>query len=338
MKTKLVVSLIVLGIGFSSCKKDDSPSKIDKTEVITFGPGYTNDLYYSLSNGLVSEVPRATWDIAFSVYTMSSSIIINESTGIILKAYPNAWTWTGAIDTTGFHTWTSLRNSNTSWEDGAFNANATGYPNYGWGTYNSISHNIENAEGNKLYIIKLANGGFKKIWVEIKYSSLQKYTFRYADLNGENPQVISMMDVSNSKANFVYYSLQNNLRLDREPDATTWDLLFTRWEDIDGTTPYMVAGVLQNYIDRGYGSPKDIGVKAIDITIADPANITYTDGDFSTDINTIGWDWKTYAGSWSVPTDKFFIIKDKAGKIYQIQFLTFDGSSTGNFSFNIKGL
>lgn len=313
---------------------------IVKNQSLSYGAAYANDVYYSLKNGVISTVPRATWDLAFSVYSMSSSIIINESTGVLLKAFPNSWTWASTTDTTGFVNWTSLRNSDTSWETGAFNANATGYPNYGWGIYNPVSHNIENAEGGKLYIIKFADKSCKKVWIETKLSSLQKYSFRFANLDGSNEHVISSLDLSASKANFVYYSLQNNTRLDREPDTKTWDLLFTRWEDIDNATPYMVAGVLQNYIAKG-GAPgaiQDLGVKAIDFTTTDPSTISYTDGQFSTNINTIGWKWKTFNNGWSVPTNKYYIVKDKAGRIYQIQFLTFGGSGTGNFSFNIKQL
>ncbi len=342
MKTNLLfASLLITALAFTSCKKDEETiSKVNRDEALSLGASYTNDIYYSLKNGVVSTVPRATWDIAFSVYSMSSSIIINESNGITLKAFPNAWTWASTTDTTGFHGWLSLRNSDTSWETGAFNADATGHPNYGWGIYNSVSHNIVNAEGEKLYIIKFTNGSCKKVWIETKYSSLQKYSFRFADLDGSNEHPVSNMDVSNSNANFVYYSLQSNTRLDREPDTKTWDLLFTRWEDLDGITPYMVTGVLQNYIAKGGapGSTNDLGVKAIDFTIVDPANISYTDDQFSANINTIGWKWKTFAGTWTVPTNKYYIVKDKAGRIYQIQFLTFGGSSTGNFSFNIKQL
>ncbi|RPH31442.1 MAG: hypothetical protein EHM93_13575 [Bacteroidales bacterium] len=318
-----------------------SLTTIIKNQSLSYGASYADDIYYSLKNGVISTVPRATWDIAFSVYSMSSSIIINESNSITLKAFPNAWTWASTIDTAGFSTWLSLRNSDTSWETGAFNANATGHPNYGWGIYNPVSHNIVNAEGGKLYIIKFADKSCKKVWVEIKYSSLQKYSFRFANLDGSNEHVISNLDVSTSNANFVYYSLQSNTRLDREPDTKTWDLLFTRWEDLDGTTPYIVAGVLQNYIAKGGapGSIQDLGVKAIEITTSDPSTISYTDGQFSTNINTIGWKWKTQsAGVFSVPTNKYYIVKDKAGRIYQIQFLTFSGGSTGNFSFNIKQL
>lgn len=317
-----------VGVGYG---QSISFSTIVKNQTITLGPGYTNDVYYSLKNGVVATAPRTNWDIAFSVSTRSSSIIINEAngTGTILKLYPKTWTWAGAIDTTGYSTWPRLANSNTDWEVGAFNANATGHPNYGWGIYNAVNHNIENAEGGTLYIIKLGNGTFKKVWIETKFSSLQKYSFRYANIDGTSPQIVSNMSLAGSKANYGYYSLQNNqLIANREPDATTWDLLFTKWEDIVSSQPYIVTGVLQN-----------IGVKAIDLTVSDPANITYTDNQFSLDINTIGYDWKSFNGaSYDVATNRVFVVKNVAGKVYKIIFTSFAGSSTGVLAFTIKEL
>lgn len=328
MKTKLfLASVIILGIGFSSCKKDDSTSKIDKTETISLGAAYVNDIYYSLSSGIVSTVPRATWDIAFSVSTRSSSIIINEGSGVELKVYPttSGWSWTSPISIANYASWPSLSNSDTEWETGAFNANATGHPNYGWGIYNTNTHNIE---GNALYIIKLRNGTFKKIWIEMKYSALQKYSFRYADTDGTNEQIVSNLNISDSQANYVYYSLQDNSRVDREPNATTWDLLFTKW--VDNSINYPVTGVLQN-----------IEIPAISVTIDNPANATYTEADFVTNINTIGSNWKVndpVTHAYTIPTNKTYFVKNKDGKVFQITFTSFAGSTTGDLSFKIKEL
>jgi len=138
------------------------------------------------------------------------------------------------------------------------------------------------------------------------------------------------MDLSDSKANFVYYSLQNNTRLDREPDATTWDLLFTKWEDVSSDQPYMVVGALQN-----------IGVKAIDLTVTDPATITYTDDQFSEAINTIGYDWKSFnmnTMQYEIASNRVFIGKDKDGKVFKLKFTAFAGTSTGTIAFDINEL
>jgi len=300
-----------------------------KNQTITLGASYANDVYFSLKDGVISTVSRTDWDIAFSVSTRSSSIIINEGANVALWVYPNAWTWATPSDTTGIKNWTSrVRNSNTDWEVGAFNANATVHPNYGWGNYIEASHNIVNADGGALYIIKLRNGSYKRIWIETKFSSAQKYSFRYSDIDGSNPQVVTEMNLAGYKGNYGYYSLQDNqLIANREPDKTTWELLFTKWEDVNSDQPYIVTGVLQN-----------IGVKAIEQTTTDFTNITYTDNQFVSDINAIGYDWKSFAGSWTVLNNKAYIVKNVAGKVYLIVFKTFAGSSTGTLTFDIREL
>jgi len=42
------------------------------------GPGYANDIYYSMDEGQIANIPRAGWDIAFYTCAISAGIIINE--------------------------------------------------------------------------------------------------------------------------------------------------------------------------------------------------------------------------------------------------------------------
>lgn len=325
---RYLIFALLLTISINSCKKEASGGGlITKSENLSMGAGYANDIYYRLSDGLITSVPRSDWDIAFSVPAREAAILTNDASGVTLKAYPvvSGWTWTTAIDTTGFHSWTDLYNSDTTWTEGAFNANATGHPNYGWGIYNSTSHNIE---GSSLYIIKLRNGTFKKIWIEMKYSALQKYSFRYADLDGSNEQVVSNWNISDSKANFVYYSLQDNLRVDREPESSSWDILFTKY--IDKSINYPVTGILQN-----------TGVGALESTDIDPLSEVMPSTGYLSAISTIGSDWKTInmtTFQYTIDGSRVFLLKDKDNKIFRIRFKTFDGSSTGNLSFDISTL
>ena len=82
------------------------------------------------------------------------------------------WNWSDPVDTTGYKSWTPLYNSDTTWTEGAFNMNATGHPNYGWGEYDTNTHNLT---GVALYIIKTRAGSYKKIWIMNKLSAQQKY-------------------------------------------------------------------------------------------------------------------------------------------------------------------
>ncbi len=306
---------------FTGCEKDKGPNTpVPENDSISMGAGYANDIFYSFENGKVAEVSRTNWDIAFSVDAQSSAILINEAAGVELKVYPtqDGWQFSDAVDTAGYNSWDLLLNPDTTWADGAFGANATGHPNYGWGNYNATSHNVE---GCALYIIKLRNGEFRKIFIEMKYSTQQKYTFKYAALDGSNESSVDL-DVSDSDANFVYYDLENGTRLDREPSAASWDLLFTKYKD--NSMVYDVTGVLLNP-----------AATAAEIDATDLENVSWTEDDFSDDISTIGWDWKTFnmdAMAYVVDAERVFVVKTQDESVYALQFTAFD-YTTGKFVF-----
>ena len=310
-------------IGINACEKD-STSLVTKSETLSLGASYVNDIYYRLSDGLTTSVPRANWDIAFSVSAREAAILSNGGSGVILKAYPVTpnWTWANTIDTAGYHTRTALINSDTTWTEGAFNMNATGHPNYGWGSYNELTHNLT---GVSLYIIKTRNGSFKKIFIDNKISVDQKYTFRYADLNGSNEKVVNLSLAGKTK-NFVYYSLETNEELDREPETDKWDIVFTKY--IDKNINYTVTGVLQN-----------ISVTALESSDVDPLSEVMPSTGFLTAISTIGADWKSFSMDtfqYTMDETCVFFVKDQDEKIHRIRFTSFEGSATGNLSFDVS--
>jgi len=323
---KRIIYLVIAGfltIGLNSCEKN-STTLVTKSIDLSMGATYANDVYYRLSDGLTTQVPRTNWDIAFSVPAREAAILINSTSGVVLKAFPVAegWLWETPIDTAGYYTWTSLTNSDTTWTEGAFNANATGHPNYGWGIYNEMTHNLT---GSSLYIIKTRNGSFKKIWIENKQSADQKYTFRCADLDG-SMEMSHTINCAGKTNNFVYYSIDTQAEVVREPATDKWDLLFTKY--IDNTIHYTVTGVLQNS-----------GVKALESTDIDPASTSFPSTGFNTAISTIGSDWKTFDMDtfvYNIDDTRVFFVKDQDGKIYRIRFTSFEGSSTGDLSFDVS--
>jgi hypothetical protein len=322
-KIVYIILIVMLIAGLNSCKKESS-SLVTMSETISLGAGYADDVFYRLSDGLITTEPRSNWDIAFSVSSRESAILTNGTSGVELKAYPVApgWSWATAIDTAGYYTWAPLYNSDTTWVDGAFNMNATGHPNYGWAEYDMITHNLT---GVSLYIIKTRNGSFKKIWIEQKLSVAQKYTFRYSDLDGSNEKNV-IMDLAGKNKNFVYYSLETDSEVDREPDADKWDIVFTKY--IDKSINYPVTGVLQN-----------VGVTAQESTDTDPDSEVMPTSNYLTVMSTIGSDWKiidmvTY--QYSIDETRVFFIKDLNDNIYRIRFTSFEGSATGILSFDIS--
>ncbi len=322
-KTGILILTVIIMLSAFSCEKD-SESLTTRSETLSLNAGYENDLYYRLSDGLTTPVARASWDIAFSVAAREAAILTNGGSGVTLKAYPVPpnWTWADAIDTTGYHTWTALNNSDTSWVEGAFNMNATGHPNYGWGVYNEVTHNLN---GVSLYIIVTRNGLGKKIWIENKISVDQKYSFRYSDLNGSNEHVVNL-DLAGKNKNFVYYSLETDEEIDREPETDKWDIVFTKY--IDNSINYNVTGVLQN-----------IGVTAQESTDVDPLPEVMPTTGYMTNMSIIGSDWKTFdmnTFEYEIDDSRVFYVKDVNEKIYRIRFTSFEGSATGNLSLDVS--
>jgi len=316
----------MLLIMLNSCtKSSDTGVTLDtKSASISMGAGYANEVYYKLSDGTSTSVPRNNWDIAFIVSSREASILINSTSGVELKAYPVSagWTWSDPVDIAGYSGWTSLYNSDTTWTEGAFNMNATVQPNYGWGVYDVNTHNLT---GVSLYIIKTRAGAYKKIWIMNKLSSLQQYTFQYSDIDGSNEKTVNL-DLAASTKNFDYYSLDTNEEVDREPESSEWDILFTKY--IDRTINYPVTGVLQN-----------IDITAQQSTDTDPASQDFPATGFLENINTIGYDWKIndpITHLYTIDGTRVFFAKDKNGVVYRIKFNTFEGSATGNISFDIS--
>lgn len=197
----------------------------------------------------------------------------------------------------------------------------TSNPNdVGWGVYNSVTHIIT---GDSLFVIKLSNGSYKKLWI-INVAG-GGYNFKYADLDGNNLQTKFLLKSTYSGKNFAYYSLQTNMELNREPVASAnWDLLFTQYTAFI-PTPYTVSGVLAN--------------KGVDVAQADDVTnpSTYNNWSahtFGTDINIIGYDWKAYTSSWKLTTDTVYFVKSKQGDIWKLIFTGFGGASTGNYIFS----
>ncbi len=304
-----------------------------QSETLSMGPGYANDLYYSFENGTIEEIARNNWDIAFYTPKFSAGILVNGGKGAYLYTYPTGDTsdWT-AIDTSGIdETWKPIYNSPTVWEDGAFNVNATGHPDYGWGTYNMATHNLT---GDSIYIIKIPFGEnyiYKKLWIVGKQSLANIYTIRYADLDGANEMTEAIEVAPYENKRFYYYSLTSNEGLDREPESDTWDILFTKYmdltEDNEGNwVPYLVTGATSNvdlYANKFY-------------PVADDFN-NWFEMPFDSAKNVIGYNWKSFdmgTFTWQIADSTAFFVQNYAGDVYKLTFESWEGSTTGNFVIN----
>ena len=317
---QFVTAIVVCTMGFSFIANGQMAA-----DSVEMGAGYANDIYYSMENGEIASVDRSNWDIAFYSQTLSAGIIINEGKTLECTLYPNADTagWDN-VDTTGLSTWPVLYNSPEMWEEGAFNRHSLSDFDYGWGVYNPINHNVV---GDSVYILTWADGSAKKLWIKRKISMQNIYEFAYADLDGSNlvTETINCNDYTDK--NFVYYSMQTQEVLDREPAADSWDFVCTKYVTLyNGTTPYPVTGVLMN-----------IDVPANRFDMVEPDFNDWSSEPFDSTKVSIGYDWKYFdmgaiPPGYVVEDSIAFFVSDRNTNVYKLVFTAFDYMS-GKFVF-----
>jgi hypothetical protein len=324
---------LVLIISLFSCKKSSNGPDTTST-TITLGASYANDVYYSFDNGVVGTPPRTNWDIGFNTYIRSSTIITNGAAGVKLYTYSkgdtSAWYNSNPLDTTNMK-WNVLYNSDTTWTFGAFERNmgAAGSFDYGWARYNTVSHDLLS---DSIYIIQLQDGSYKKLWMKRKYSTLNIYSFQFANLDGSN-LVSTTVDCSQYTAkNFIYYSLSNKTIVDREPAKGTWDVMIGKYMEMVALSPggvkipYPVTGVLTNS-----------GVLSATLDNVDVTTIDYSTAKFVTNISEIGSDWKAFdqtTNKYTLVGNRVYFVQNANSNVYKMLFTSFAGSSTGVLTFD----
>ncbi len=341
MKTKYYTIVALLATTLSGILPVMGQKVGPVTDTVFMGPGYANEIYYSMAEGNKGTISRKQWDIAFRASRMSASILTNDAAnnsslginGVELYTYPKSDSsgWS-TVDTSGLFGWKNMVNSTTDWETGAFDQNQLGHPDYGWGKYNSVTHDVM---GDSLYIIKLRDGSLRKLFIRRKFSSLNMVEFRYANIDGTHDTTVTVdcnpYSSPNAQKNFVGYSITTNQVVDFEPVAfDQWDILFTKYmytypEGPNFGAIYPVTGVLSNY-----------NTKVNKFDDVDPDFMMWDTETMDSTRSPIGWEWKVLNNStftFEIVERQVYFIQDIAGNIHKLVFKDFAGSSTGRIVF-----
>ena len=317
-----ILGLALVAINVNSQSVNDS---------ISMEPLYTNQVFYSLDNGKVSSINNNDWELGFSMYgngAAGSAIILNEATAT-LWAYPGDTADWNAFDTTNYVAWEQLLNTDTSWTNGAFNVHrgAAGALDLGWGVLNPLNNYW--TLGDSLYLAKLSDNSFRKIWIVSLKSGV--WEFKYANVDGSNEQSFTIDKANNPNRNFVYHSILNEQTADREPDNTTWDIMFAKHIDFVNP-PGMYVGVTSVFNNRNVWS-----AKANETDYATASTSVTPQTTFNQNINNIGREWKKYKSAigWTVyDSIAYFIYDNDSTDFYRLVFTGFGGSTTGKAYFN----
>jgi len=301
---------------------------------VSLQPSYANDVYYSLKNGVQREENSKNWHIGFSLSIADSAAVwANHSGGArvydINKTY-SQWSSVSLNDTS---TGTLIYNNDQYWSNGAFNDITSANPfDYGWGVYNLDSHNVY---GTKVFLVK-ANNEFYKFYIQKLVALPMEWYFEYAKFDSLGVAGTSILDTLKKQNGyqdnlFAYYNLTTGTDTNREAPAPTWDIHFIRYTtDAPGSGPLVNNNVVGALMNRGALATR---VQQIPADTVFQNAYTYTPN-LSPIISTIGYNWKTPPPpTWTILDSNSYLIKEKNGGIYLLEFLNFGGNTTGKIYF-----
>jgi hypothetical protein len=324
MKQIFLSLLILASLSYSS--------RAQIMDSISMGPGANQMVFYSLSAGTVATASNEDWQIAFSmrgaVYpyntNQATAIRINEAFGFkVFRSPTQKIASFSSFDTTGYHSWQQLHNPDTTWKIGAFNINknfANDF-NYGWGGYNSTTHAI--SSDSSLYLLVMPNGDIKKFaLLDLSYDTA--YNMIVGNLNATVPDAIQVHKTSATKRTrcFVYLDLDAKVVRDKEPNITSWDMVFLRYTNTayDPINPTQDMGVLTNDRLMAYAAP-----------VSEINNGCSFARSYSPFINVIGKSFVTHPSENLIPDLSYWLTDGTRN--YKLRFTDFGSAYSGRISF-----
>lgn len=304
------------------------------SDSIQMGPGYRNEVFYSLGGGNQGNSPLMDWELAHTQVKMDNCIRANHVAGVRVVPYPkgdiNDW---NKFDTSGWKSWRMVFNDIKKRELGAFNQQkGLSMWDFSWGVYNTTTHEVV---GDSMYLLILNAGTpnqlFRKFY-PVKQDASGNLQVRMAELNGGNDTVLNVLSATAGSRAYKYVHLQKKTQPLREP-AAPWDLVFTQYfaptfDPMSGQTiPYPVMGVETNQ------GVTVAAVRGVDRAAINPADWK---SQLADNLTGIGSNWKSFNRS----TNKFtcvdslsYLVKTVDGQYWLLYFSRFDGSATGKVVF-----
>jgi len=342
--TKLI-ALLCIATAFTACKKDSDPIvEIPASDGSTLtlngligseaGSSAGNSVFVDFSVDKQTAVARGSWDLGF--YGGADwRVILNHSVGataIVLNK--TDLTTVTAADTINLVSPLLLGQGQGTMT--AVDAVDGSLSTYLGGTV--IAPISATEAENKVYIVNRGtaglaageNRGWQKIRV-LRSANGNGYTLQYAKINETTFKTLSIAKDANY--NFKYASFVTGA-LNVEPVKAEWDIVWgMSTYKANATTPYPYSDlVLINFAG---------GVTAAEVLVA--SGTTYADFKEAnltglTFLNTreaIGSKWRVTGGAppsttvGGVLSDRFYVVKDGAGNIYKLKFVSYTNTDGG---------
>jgi HmuY protein len=336
---KKLFLLPLAALAFTACS-DDEGGYVEPIEQISEGTvlgtaetplglggsNQQNAVYVDLSGETTYPVARNSWDLGF--YSGSTPrVVINGALAMAAKK----------LETTDI---TLVQEVDATVAVGTFQAENMAYVDNPTGELTgTVFGDIATSEATaSVYLVNLGNSvpttpasagsvntaGTPRGWKKVKvWASATAYTVQFADLDATTAQTVTL--TKDTLYNFTFLSLTSGTTVAVEPQAADWDLSFTTFtNEVFQETASAGAYFYSDYVVSNTKG----GVTAVAIDgNADAYNAltlsSFNSGGYvlSTDQRAIGEHWRDVFTR-TTYEDVFFVVKDPAGNLYKIRFLS----------------
>jgi hypothetical protein len=283
---------------------------------------YANTVYFDLSGSNQTGVDRKSWNLGF-YGGADFRVILNPAYQSTAKATTktdiNAVTLADSVGIALNH---NVEDPTTVTVADDWNGDLT---------KTAIAEISATEADNKVYVYSFEGNKSADKWFKVKITrNGAGYKVQYARLGSTT---IKTLDVAkNADFNFIFASLETDKVVSAEPRSKSWDFSWSYSTYNSGlNTPYWV----QDYVAiNKVGGVSGAQIMNTTVTYADFKEANIAAVTWSTAPDVIGTKWRGAAipGSTTpagVRTDRFYIIKDAAGNVYKIQFLSYTNTDGG---------
>jgi hypothetical protein len=284
---------------------------------------YQNMVFFDLSGNNQTTVDRKSWNLGF-FGGADFRVILNASYQSTAKATTKTDINTVTLaDSAGI-----FLNHNV--EDTATVALADSWA--GDLTKTAIAAVSANDADNKVYLYSFEGSKAATKWYKLKITrSGTGYKIQYALLGSTTIKTLEIP--KNADYNFTYASLETDKIVAGEPRTKSWDFSWSYSTYNSGlNTPYWVQDYVAINKLGGVSGAQILNTGTLTYATFKESDITAVT--WSTAADVIGTKWRGAAVPSSttpagVRTDRFYVIKDAAGNVYKLQFLSYTSTDGG---------
>ncbi len=339
-KINQLLSVTAFAVIFTSCSKDEIPvivvppsdgSTLTLNGLIGAEAGTSagNSVFVDFSKDKQTSVERASWDLGFYAGADHKVILNHMTGGSVLQINK---TDINAVTEADFNAADLLiggANGDFTLYDDPTKANVL--------EATAISTISATDADNKVYILNRTANSVAAAAEMYKIRILRNgtgYTLQYAKVSESTFKTISIS--KDSKFNFQFVSLANDRITNVEPEKLDWDI---NWGFSIYFTAFGTSNVPYTFSDLVFINNLS-GVSAAEMIFTGAtANTTVNYADFKeanlgsvtfkTERDVIGSKWRNTTGTIGVKTDRFYLVKDGAGNVYKLKFVSFISQDGG---------